>query len=91
MTFSWDSSKNDLNIKNHGISFEVAIHIFEDNHRIEIYDYEHSINEDRYVTIGMVKDILFVVYTMRGETTRLISARKATNQERRIYYGRDYS
>lgn len=48
---------------------------------IEIYDMEHSINEDRYNTIGMVNDILFVVYTERKENIRLISARLATKRK----------
>ena len=56
---------------------------------IEIYDMEHSINEDRYNTIGMVNDILFVVYTERKENIRLISARLATKTERSIYYDTD--
>ena len=51
---------------------------FNDLQRIEIYDVEHSINEDRYNTIGMVHDVLFVVYTERKENIRLISARLAT-------------
>ena len=50
---------------------------------------EHSIHEDRYNTIGMVNDILFVVYTERKENIRLISARLATKTERIIYYDTD--
>jgi hypothetical protein len=50
---------------------------------------EHSIVEDRYNTIGMVQDVLFVVYTERKENTRLISARLATKTERSIYYDTD--
>ncbi len=41
--------------------------VFNDLQRIEIYDVEHSIHEDRYNTIGMVNDVLFVVYTERKE------------------------
>ena len=48
--------------------------------------FEHSINEDRYVAIGKVRDILFVVFTERKDTIRLISARRATASERRLYY-----
>ena len=48
---------------------------------------EHSDNvEDRYIAIGMVGDVLFVVFTERGEAIRLISARLATEKERRLYY-----
>lgn len=60
--------------------------------RLELYDDVHSDTEDRYITIGEINGvaiIVFVVYTERGNAIRLISARKATKQERRAYY--DYS
>lgn len=47
---------------------------------------QHSLEEDRYNTIGMVEDVLFVVYTERKEKIRLISARLATEKERSLYY-----
>ncbi len=50
---------------------------------------EHSKEEDRYNTIGMVNDVIFVVYTERKENIRLISARIATKTERSIYYDQD--
>ncbi len=86
--FIWDSKKNDYNIKQHGISFNIAIHVFEDPNHIVIYDMEHSVKEDRYVVLGIVDKVLFVVYTERGNDIRIISARKATKEERRVYYGR---
>lgn len=63
MKFEWDEEKNLLNLKKHGINFETVMLVFNDLQRIEIYDIEHSIKEDRYNTIGMVNDVLFVVYT----------------------------
>ena len=63
MKFEWDEEKKQLNLSKHGIDFETAMLVFNDLQRIEIYDMEHSINEDRYNTIEMVNDILFVVYT----------------------------
>ena len=75
-----DEEKNQLNIKKHRIDFETAMLVFNDLQRIEIYDVEHSINENRYNTIGMVHDVLFVVYTEQKENIRLISARPATNK-----------
>ena len=84
LNFEWDEEKNQLNLKKHGIDFETAMLVFNDLQRIEIYDVEHSINEDRYNTIGMVHDVLFVVYTERKENIRLISARTATKTERSI-------
>ena len=86
MIFEWDEDKNKANIKKHKISFEAAKYVFNDDSRIEIYDFQHSTDEDRYNTIGMVNDVLFVVYTERSEAIRLISARLATEAERRIYY-----
>ena len=89
MKFEWDENKNQLNLKKHGVDFETAMLVFNDLRRIEIYDVEHSIDEDRYSTIGMVHDVLFVVYTERKENIRLISARLATEIERSIYYDTD--
>ena len=85
-TFQWDSEKAELNWRKHTVSFEDAALVFSDENRIERYDSEHSYDENRYITIGKVKSILFVIYTERGEITRLISARLATAKERRDYY-----
>jgi hypothetical protein len=84
--FEWDEEKEKINIKKHHISFNLAKKVFNDINRIEIYDIQHSIDEDRYNTIGLVDDVLFVVYTERQDNIRLISARLATPQERRLYY-----
>lgn len=86
MTFEWDEDKNVLNKKKHKISFDTAAHVFNDPACIELYDFEHSVDEDRYIAIGMVGEILFVVFTERKANIRLISARLATEAERRIYY-----
>lgn len=86
LTVEWDIDKNEINKKKHGISFEAAALVFADEHYLELYDDEHSIDEDRYIAIGLVEDILFVVHTMRNENARIISARLATKQERRFYY-----
>lgn len=83
----WDDNKNRINIRKHGISFETAALVFADEERIEYYDKLHSQEEDRYIVLGCVQGILYVVYTMRGEAARLISARMATSRERSIYYG----
>ena len=85
--FEWDDEKAAINFRKHGIKFKTAAKVFRDKYRIEDYDYEHSIDEDRWDVIGMVDDILFVVYTERGDKTRLISAREANDIERRRYYG----
>ena len=85
MQFEWDAEKAALNLKKHGVDFRDAVQVFNDVNRIEWYDFAHSDEEDRYNTIGMVRQVLFVVYTERREKTRIISARKATSRERRIY------
>lgn len=84
----WDENKNQSNIRKHGISFETAALVFADEDRIEFYDALHSQDEDRYVVLGCVHGILYVVYTMRDEAARIISARMATPTERGVYYGK---
>ena len=85
--FEWDEEKEKLNREKHGIGFGTAARVFFDDSRIELWDERHSGEEDRYITIGMVHDVLFVVYTERGDALRLISARLANEKERRIYFG----
>ena len=71
----WDIEKEKLNRRKHGIAFETAGRIFLDTERIEYYDAVHSIDEDRFVTIGIVDSLLSVVYTEReNDVLRLISA-----------------
>ena len=89
MTFEWDEDKNTINKEKHKISFETAAYVFDDPYYIEMFDFEHSDDEDRYIAIGKVGDILFVVFTERKDTIRLISARLATNAERSLYYDQD--
>lgn len=92
MQFEWDDEKNKTNIRKHGIDFDTAALVFADENRLEIFDETHSDNEDRYITIGMINEVAYivmVVYTERENTIRLISARRATKQERSMYY--DYS
>ena len=87
LEFEWDEEKEKINVKKHGISFSTAALVFDDEDRIEIYDTIHSVQEDRFITIGSVGKILFVVYTNRDSSIRLISARLANDKERRLYYG----
>ncbi|MBQ2678235.1 MAG: BrnT family toxin [Firmicutes bacterium] len=83
----WDDNKNKQNIKRHSLSFETAALVFVDDFRLEFFDNNHSDEEERYITIGNVGEIIIVVYTLRGKSYRLISARLATKTERQIYYG----
>lgn len=86
ITVEWDDEKDRINRRKHGISFSAAALVFGDENYLELYDEEHSVDEDRYIAIGMVNDVLFVVHTIRNETIRLISARLATKVERSFYY-----
>ncbi len=63
MKFEWDEDKNFINKEKHKISFETASHVFTDPYYIEMFDFEHSVDEDRYIAIGKVGDVLFVVFT----------------------------
>ena len=89
MKFEWDESKNSINKVKHKISFETASLVFNDPNYIEMFDFEHSIDEDRFIAIGKVGEVLFVVFTERKDAIRLISARLATSAERSLYYDKD--
>lgn len=86
----WDTAKNKSNLAKHGISFDIASLVFADPHRIEYYDRLHSEKEDRYITIGLVNDLIAVVYTERQKAVRIISARRAAKAEKEIYYGTNH-
>lgn len=88
MIFEWDTRKNEINKRKHKISFETAKYVFTDPTRIEIYDEIHSFTDEERVTVlEKVHEVLFVVYTMRKENIRIISARLATKEEKEAYYG----
>jgi len=86
MQFEWEQEKERDNFKIHGIHFETAEQVFFDPLRIERHDDDSSEEEDRWQTMGFFNKVLFVVYTERGDVTRIISARVAEPFERRIYY-----
>ena len=84
--FEWDSEKAAKNWKKHKIKFESAAMVFLDDYKIDVYDENHSENEDRFKIIGMVEKVLVVIYTDREDRHRIISARQATKYERDEYY-----
>ena len=84
MKFEWGENKNILNKKKHSISFESASKVFDDYNRIEIYDNNHSLLEDRYITVGMAQNYLLILYV--SYIYRNISARVASKEERKEYY-----
>jgi uncharacterized DUF497 family protein len=87
--FEWDEDKNEMNIKMHGIDFNYAKGVFDDDDKIEEYDSLHSTyNEERYRVVGMVEnDVLFVVETeLESGRIRLISARYAEKAYQEKYF-----
>ena len=85
--FEWDSAKAKRNLRIHGVSFDEASSTFKDTLSLTIYDPLHSVDEDRLILIGNSHQnrLLVIVHTERGDKVRIISARKATNQERNQY------
>jgi uncharacterized protein len=85
--FEWDRAKADANFKKHGVRFEDAIIAFDDPFALIAFDEEHSHSEIREMLLGRAtRDVLVVVFTIRSEERhRIISARKATREERRRY------
>ncbi|MEO0406630.1 MAG: BrnT family toxin [Cyanobacteria bacterium P01_A01_bin.135] len=87
MEFEWNPDKATINLRKHNISFHEATTVFNDPLSVTFPDPDHSIGEDRYVIIGMSRlgQLLVVSHTDRENRTRIISARRATRQERRFY------
>ena len=87
--FEWDETKNRQNIQKHGVSFQEAQSVFLDDHALRFYDPDHSKDEDRFLLLGLsfTLRILLVCHCYRtgDEVIRIISARKATRQERTHY------
>jgi uncharacterized DUF497 family protein len=87
LLFEWDPNKARRNLEIHGVSFDEASTAFKDPLSLTIGDPLRSDEEDRFILIGNSgRDrLLVVVQTERGETIRIISARKATKKERKQY------
>ena len=87
MDFEWDARKAAANRRKHAVSFEEATRVFEDPRVVMFFDEEHSDLEDRYIALGLSDKgrLLVVSHKYRGQVTRIISARKATAGEARVY------
>jgi len=85
--FEWDPAKAELNLKEHGVSFDEATTVFRDTLSITITDPDHSNSEHRFLDIGMShrRRLLVVSYTERKRQVLIISARRATRAERKNY------
>jgi hypothetical protein len=86
MDYEWDTAKAQANFKKHGVDFADAVIALEDEFAITIPD-PHSEAEERFVSLGAdpLGRILVTVFTYRAERIRIISSRRATPKERRIY------
>ena len=87
LVFEWDPCKADTNARKHKVFFKEAAAVFDDPLSSTFSDPDHSIEEDRFITIGESSDgqLLIVSHTERGDRIRIISARAATSSERQAY------
>jgi uncharacterized DUF497 family protein len=85
--FEWDPAKAEKNLKKHRVAFAEASSVFADNLSVTFPDPDHSVDEDRYITMGESSDgrLLAVAHIDRDDKIRIISAREMTRGERRYY------
>ena len=85
--FEWDPGKAEANVRKHGVTFDEAATVFGDPLNLLMSDPDHSLDEERYLLLGMSnrRRLLVVAFAQRPPRTRLISARRATRLERRRY------
>jgi uncharacterized DUF497 family protein len=90
--FEWDPKKSASNKRKHGVSFEEASSVFSDENALLLSDSEHSDAEDRFVLLGISASLRVLVvchcYRQSEQEIRIISARKATRNERTQYVQR---
>jgi uncharacterized DUF497 family protein len=92
LEFEWDPAKAIANLRKHKVPFPKACEVFKDDRRLERQDDLNESDEERWIVLGRVElTILSVVYTQRGERIRLISARRATRNEKRSYWAGEVS
>jgi uncharacterized protein len=87
MNFEWDESKATANLKKHGVSFEEAKTVFDNELAVILDDEAHSVGEKREIMIGHSRNnsLLLVSFTERANAIRIISARLVTRKEREDY------
>jgi len=87
VNFEWDPGKASQNRRKHRVSFQEAATIFGDPLAVTYPDPDHSISEQRFITVGMSSPgrVLIVAHSDRDENVRIISARKTTQRERKQY------
>jgi uncharacterized protein len=89
LRFEWDSRKASANDRKHGVTFEEARSVFFDEHARLIDDPDHSEDEERFVLLGLSSSLRLLVvchcYRSDGNVIRIITARKATTKESKLY------
>ena len=89
LRFEWDPKKAATNLRKHGVRFEDAQTVFEDENAKLIDDPDHSEEEDRFILLGLSSSLRLLVvchcYRSEGNVIRMISARKAEGHERNSY------
>jgi len=87
LEFEWDPKKAARNLRKHGVSFEEAASVFNDEVATAYRDPDHSQYERRYLAIGtsVRGRLLIIAYAYRGERVRIINGREVTKQEREMY------
>lgn len=87
MQFEWDNFKAWKNLKKHGVSFEEASTVFGDPLSLTVADPLHSFSEERFITIGSSArgKTIVVIHVQKGDNIRVVSARRATKRERKVY------
>lgn len=87
MKYEWDAEKATANRRKHDVSFDEAASVFLDSLAVSGADPDHSIGESRYITFGLssLGRLLVVSHTYRSGGIRIISARRATRAERKVY------
>jgi uncharacterized DUF497 family protein len=87
MNIDWDPAKDRANQAKHGISFSEAKAVFDDPGRIDRFDNRDYDGEERWAAVGLVgRMLVYVIYTERAGGVRLISARKANDEDAEDYY-----
>ena len=91
--FEWDPNKAAQNVRKHGVTFEDAATVFQDTLSITAPDPDHSIAEERFMTVGTSRQnrLLIVAHAERGDCIRIISARQLTPREKRQYEEADWN
>jgi uncharacterized DUF497 family protein len=85
MQYEWDEQKRLSNARKHGIDFRDAVEVFAGD-TVLMEDERIDYRERRFVSLGLLRGrVIVVVHTEQGGVTRIISARKATKYEQRIY------